>query len=385
MNERRLQFFVGLFVICAFVAVTVMVFQFGDMRPFWEHPYAIQIRFEAASGVHSGTSILKNGIRIGEVREVQLDEDSGGVVVLAEIDEQYALRADARPQLNHSLLGDATIEFIPGSTGQLISDGARFDGLPPTDPMEVVHRLETRLNATVEAFVDTSREWQRVGQNLNSLMDTNRGNLATVVSRTATALDEFTTTMRTANTTLGTVNGVLADPEYRKNLTATLNALPQLVEETRQTIAVVRSTVAQVDKNLETLDAATQPFAKSSQSLVTRLDSTLKNLDSVAREMNAFSKSLQAKDGSLQRFISDPNLYRNLNRSAESLAILLRNTEPILRDLRIFSDKVARHPELIGVSGAIKGSSGVKEPMPAGAPRAATAPGSTRRGGLLRN
>ncbi|MCA9147569.1 MAG: hypothetical protein KDB05_32570, partial [Planctomycetales bacterium] len=31
------------------------------------------------------------------------------------------------------------------------------------------------------------------------------------------------------------------------------------------------------------------------------------------------------------------------------------------RDVRIFSDKVARHPELIGVSGALRGSAGIKE------------------------
>jgi phospholipid/cholesterol/gamma-HCH transport system substrate-binding protein len=42
--------------------------------------------------------------------------------------------------------------------------------------------------------------------------------------------------------------------------------------------------------------------------------------------------------------------------------MILRNLEPIMHDLRIFSDKVARHPELIGVSGALRGSSGLKDP-----------------------
>jgi phospholipid/cholesterol/gamma-HCH transport system substrate-binding protein len=59
----------------------------------------------------------------------------------------------------------------------------------------------------------------------------------------------------------------------------------------------------------------------------------------------------------------------NLNRSAESASMLLRNLEPVIRDLRVFSDKVARHPELIGVSGALKGSSGLKDPEDASAPQ----------------
>ncbi|MCA9023317.1 MAG: hypothetical protein KDA74_24380, partial [Planctomycetaceae bacterium] len=48
-------------------------------------------------------------------------------------------------------------------------------------------------------------------------------------------------------------------------------------------------------------------------------------------------------------------------RSASSLTVLLNNLEPIARDIRIFSDKIARHPEILGVSGAMKGSSGLKD------------------------
>ncbi len=65
-------------------------------------------------------------------------------------------------------------------------------------------------------------------------------------------------------------------------------------------------------------------------------------------------------EGSLKRFAEDPQLYNNLNRSATSLSLLLRNLEPILADVRVFSDKVARHPELLGVGGAISGSSGLR-------------------------
>jgi phospholipid/cholesterol/gamma-HCH transport system substrate-binding protein len=63
----------------------------------------------------------------------------------------------------------------------------------------------------------------------------------------------------------------------------------------------------------------------------------------------------------LIRLAKDPTLYRNLNDSTTSLSVLLRNLEPVVRDLRIFSDKVARHPELLGVQGALRGSAGVKE------------------------
>ena len=54
--------------------------------------------------------------------------------------------------------------------------------------------------------------------------------------------------------------------------------------------------------------------------------------------------------------------------------VLLKNLEPVIRDLRIFSDKVARHPELLGVGGVLKGSAGVKE-----VPRSAQSPTRPKR------
>jgi phospholipid/cholesterol/gamma-HCH transport system substrate-binding protein len=39
---------------------------------------------------------------------------------------------------------------------------------------------------------------------------------------------------------------------------------------------------------------------------------------------------------------------------------LTRRLEPILNDARVFSDKIARHPEVLGVRGAIAPQSGAK-------------------------
>ena len=114
---------------------------------------------------------------------------------------------------------------------------------------------------------------------------------------------------------------------------------------------------------------------------MTKLDASLGNMQDITSNLSGFSSLVATKDGSLKKLVSDPSLYRNLNSSAESLALLLRNLEPTIKDLRIFSDKVARHPELIGLSGAIKGSSGVKEPAAPQQPSSAFRP----RTGIRRN
>ena len=70
---------------------------------------------------------------------------------------------------------------------------------------------------------------------------------------------------------------------------------------------------------------------------------------------------MNQNDGTLKKLLTDPALYRNLNTTSASLAVLLENIKPVIADMQIFSDKVARHPEILGVRGVVRGSDGVKD------------------------
>jgi phospholipid/cholesterol/gamma-HCH transport system substrate-binding protein len=251
------------------------------------------------------------------------------------------------------LLGDASLDFTPGTAKEIIKPGTKIAGVSAADPMEIVGRMEARVSQTLTAFAETSQEWQKVAKNVNGLVETNRGHLDQVVARAAESLHQFTLTMQSAQKVLG-------DPQNEKNLRETLAALPRMVEDTRLTIAAVRTAVAKVDDNLGNLSKATAPLATKSASVVNRLDNSLAHLELMMAELNAFSREITRKEGSLSLLASDPSLYRNLNASAAALEQLLKNLDPAVRDLKVFSDKVARHPEIIGVGGALRGSSGLK-------------------------
>lgn len=374
MNDRKLQFRVGIFVIAASLVAAVIVFQFGEFQSLWQPRYTLAIHFDEAPGVYPSTPVRQNGISVGKVSEIILDENHGGVLVLVTVRSDFKLRRDARPRLTLSLLGDASIDFTPGKSSELMQPGDRIKGEPASDPMQIVNQLDRKLTATLDSFEATSREWQKVGRNMNSLMETNEGNLDAVIERTALSLEQFTQTMKNADQTLVAANKIIADPQNQENLQKMLAAMPAMVEETQKTVSAVRAAVQNADSTLSNLNEFTAPLAKRSNSIVTRLDATLGNLETLSREMNDFSQIIRRNDGSLQKLVSDPELYRNLNQSAESLAVVMKNLEPIMRDLRIFSDKVARHPELIGVSGALSGSSGLKDPPPEQQPRFGNSP-----------
>jgi phospholipid/cholesterol/gamma-HCH transport system substrate-binding protein len=368
MSERTLQFRVGLFVIVSACLAAAFVFQLGETRSLFERYYEVAINFSEAPGIEVGTPVRKNGVRIGSVSRVFFDEERGGVTVTANIQQRFALRKDSRPRLTQSVLGDATVEFSPGRSKEFLKPGAQVTGEAPASLMAIINRMERQVGDAIESLEGTSDEWQKVAANLNSLMDTNRGNLDLVIERTAESMHEFSQTMRNANSVLG-------DPETQKNLQRTVKMLPEMVRDTRDAIVTIKAAVETADQNLENLREVTGPLAKRSESIAGKLDRSLGNLDVLLGELAQFSRLLSSEDGSLRKLASDPDLYRNLNRSAGSLDTLLRNLQPVSEDLRVLSDKLARHPELLGVGGALRGSSGVKsEPMQRPAPQTTRAP-----------
>ncbi len=375
MTERQLQFRVGLLVVIAICVGAGLIIQFSEFREFWNRTYQIAVHFDEVPGLHVGSPVKQNGILIGSVEEMVIDNEQGGVLVVLDIYESQKIRSDSIPELSRSLFGDASISFSNGKSPNHMPPQTKVNGITASDPMVAIERLERTVGQTLTSFVATSQEWKKVGENLNKLVETNRGNLSDVIERTALALDRFNSTMETASITFadagGTLrqasitltqaNNLMADPQLQRDLRQTAAALPLIAEETRQTIAAARMSMAKVTENLDTIQQATLPLAQESGVISRKLSGSLIQLESLLTELNQFSQLLNEKDGTIQKLASDPQLYQNLNRSAASLTVLFDNLTPALRDLRVFADKVARHPEILGVSGAMRGSSGIKD------------------------
>lgn len=355
-----MQFRVGLMAIVAFALAAVMAVKFGDLATLLEERYPLAVHFDHAPGVYTGTPVSKNGIVIGEVAGVKFDRERGGVLVALSIEPAYRLRADATPHLARSLLGDSNIEFVPGTAEGWMSPGARLEGVAPVDPMKLVADLGGRLDRTLAGFDAAAVQWSAVGENVNGVLGDNREDLNLAIARASEALAETAASMKALRMTADSAARLVGDPKLQRDLGRTMAALPPLVDETRRTIAATRSAVLRADATLANVEGFTRPLAEKGVSVANRLDGTLANFETVSADLATLTALLKKKDGSLGRLASDPSLYRNLDASAENLNLLLANLGPVMRDLRVFSDKIARNPELIGVRGALLGSDGEK-------------------------
>jgi hypothetical protein len=80
---------------------------------------------------------------------------------------------------------------------------------------------------------------------------------------------------------------------------------------------------------------------------------TLTRAEVSLAEIQTFAKKLNNNNGSLKRFLEDEEIYWQIRRTVENIENATARVRPILDDVRIFTDKIARDPRQLGVKGAL--------------------------------
>src|SRR4051794_16675909 len=118
MNERVMQFRIGMFVIVAGLVLTMLIVWFGESPALLRDQVYVKARYAEAPGVLEGVAVRKSGIRVGEVVHIDFDQrpnQPDGVLVTLAIERRYPVRDGSVPRLSRSLIGDVTIDLLPGT------------------------------------------------------------------------------------------------------------------------------------------------------------------------------------------------------------------------------------------------------------------------------
>lgn len=112
MDNRVLQFRVGVLVLASIALAVTLVLLFGDVPSWLGSSYTIYVNVPDARGVQQGTPVRKSGVLIGRVAGIDFAEQ-GGVRLTLRIDSKVKLHHDDACQIRTSLLGDAEVDFVP--------------------------------------------------------------------------------------------------------------------------------------------------------------------------------------------------------------------------------------------------------------------------------
>jgi phospholipid/cholesterol/gamma-HCH transport system substrate-binding protein len=355
VNDRMMQFRVGVVVLATAIIAGILIVLFGDLPSLVQATYPLKMSFADARGVSNGTPVRKNGILVGRVADVELDE-KGGVSVVADIDSYVPIYKDEQPRIATTLLGDAEIQLVPGRVvppRQRIAPEEVLVGAVSRDPFEVFATLEPKLGSALESLTQASESVTKLSANLDRLLLGEDDTFSKMVAKTEKALDAFSLAM-------DNINDVMGDANARANLKQTLNSLPEVINDLRTTVQGIGTTVDTADRNLRNLEGLTRPLGERGEGMVAQVDKTIGRLDEVLQQATFFTRALNESEGTLGKLVRDPKVYDDLAQAAANVNNLTKELRPIVDDVRVFTDKIARHPEQLGVRGALDRRPGLK-------------------------
>ena len=237
--------------------------------------------------------------------------------------------------------------------GLEVQPGEFIEGTVAPNAFQVITNLEGELSTAVSALSQAGAEVGKVATNINKILESNDDQINRIVNKTEQALDGF-------QRALSNVEDVIGVDEVRTNVKSMLRDMPELLSDTRNTVNTIRGTVESMDRNLRNLEGLTGPLGEKGEGMVTRIDQTIARLDDLLGEFSDFGRKLNQGEGSLGMLMRSPDLYQHLNAAAINIEKITCDIRPILADVRVFTDKIARHPESLGVRGAIQRSPGTK-------------------------
>lgn len=361
MNERVMQFRLGMFVIVAGLVLTMLVVWFGESPQILRERGFLKVHYAEAPGVLQGVAVRKSGIRVGEVVDIDFDDrpnQPDGVLVTLALEKRFRIREGSVPRLTRSLIGDVTIDLLPGvgegllKTGQTPTDAPVVEGDVTADPSKA-------LAAATKAF-------ESAGDTLKSIQVAATG--LAKLSDSAGKLDEFLVTWNTTGKDLSGASTGIRDfiDENQGGVKQALLNIQQASERLNSTLDpatqdALKTGVARFSAASARLDGALADAAPLMKDLggtvertpTTDFGQTVRRLNRIASDVELLSNTLRNSrgglntNGSLQRLLTQGELYDNINTMAMAANQALVQLRGVLASFRDFAEKVSRDPGAI--------------------------------------
>lgn len=351
MEDRTKQFRVGVVVFATMIITVLLILMNSDFSwsPF-RSQYQLQLLVDQAPGVTRDTPVRRRGVLIGRVDSVQ-DTDTGALITM-NIDAGKEIKSNEAARIQTSLIGDAVLEFGPvgpaeGATP--LPPGSIVRGSYNPTPLDLLANLQGDLRETIISLGRAGDQVADLAQRMNEVLggqDVER--VTRLVENTEAAMANFATAM-------DNVNDVIGDEQFKRDFKDGLAQLPSVVSDAREIMRALEGALGSADENLKNLQGFTGPLGERGPEIVASIERGVDNLSELLGETALLAKSFNTSEGTFGRLIRERELYDQLlmtvgqvNQLIANFDMLTRKLRPIIDDVRVFTDKIARDPARIG-------------------------------------
>ena len=284
METRANYALIGAFTLAVIAGAFAFVFWFsGSDKPSNRRIYRLAFT-SSVSGLARGSWVLFNGLRVGEVTQIDLGDDPRIVFAMIDIDRRTPVKTDTRARLEfQGLTGVASVALSGGS-----ADAKELDGTPPTlqadrsEFQNIVETLQT-LSGKIDGLIDKADSF--VGDNSGT------------VGRTMRNLETFSQSLADNSAGVGEFMQSMGDlgrnlKPFTDSLNRNTGSIDAIVSDTRELVAKLNVSAAKIDGVIASAqNFLGQPGSKSMFEEVAEAAKSMRkladNLDLRTRELTA--------------------------------------------------------------------------------------------------
>ncbi len=280
-NKRNTEFKVGLFTIVAIVVLAASYMWFTEVLQR-KNMTIVKVKFNNAGNIEVGSSVTVNGVKKGRVNKIEVASD--GVVIDLQVKLDFPLKEGTQfSVIESNLMGDVQVEIVPGAGGEnldltQVQIGEKRHGL-----MKLVSEVSSVV-ADFQTIMDNIAGDENFVMQIDSVIDTTK----IVINKINRSLDnnteEFEKLILNAN-----------------QLTAKLNKLVTANEE-----------------------SFSNSMERSSE-VIASINSALDEIKETSISIRNITEKMQSEKSSINKFMSEDDLYENLMRSSVRLDSLLKD------------------------------------------------------------
>ncbi len=124
MENPKVEFIAGLFVLIGLLLVGFLAFRIGDVHLFAGNELTLHARFSDVGGLTEGSKVRLAGVSVGTVGRINLDPDTYYALVELRLQPGLVLDDDTIASIKtNGLIGDKYIGLSPGGSGIPLENG----------------------------------------------------------------------------------------------------------------------------------------------------------------------------------------------------------------------------------------------------------------------
>lgn len=300
-NQRRTEIKVGIFIIVGLFLI-FYILSWAKGIDFYSENKVILIEFDNVAGLESGDIVTVNGVKKGSVVSIESIKNKVNVKVSLKKDTQ--LQKDAMFSIIMlDLMGGKKVEISPG-----VSD--------------------YELNFS---------EIQK-GKFL--------GDIATAMASLSKVEDDLVRIIKNLDHTLISVDKFITSFDFEEKIVQTIDNINELTSTTSTILIENRTELNELITSLKILSNNMNTLLINNSDKFSKLidnsDSTILKLNDLLINLDEFTKKINDDQNSLQKFLSDENLYLKLSESINEVSELIKiinkqiNTDGVKVDIGLF-------------------------------------------------